>query len=121
MLADTLFATAESVVSIICQPTLQRDRLSRRHVLQEEPGGPVGMERKWIVHIHLYFHTLLASNIIVRYFVGCCARDPCDITCAQGNLYPGAFDPKAYGTFPDATCGTGSKFYTCTAGRKYLR
>lgn len=43
------------------------------------------------------------------YFVGCCARDPCDITCAQGNLYPGAFDPTAYGTFPDATCGTGSK------------
>ncbi|EMD89985.1 hypothetical protein COCHEDRAFT_1178187 [Bipolaris maydis C5] len=53
------------------------------------------------------------------YFVGCCARDPCDITCAQGNLYPGAFDPKAYGTFPDATCGTGSKFYTCTAGQTF--
>ncbi|KAF2132244.1 hypothetical protein P153DRAFT_429415 [Dothidotthia symphoricarpi CBS 119687] len=50
------------------------------------------------------------------YFVGCCARDPCDITCAQGNLYPGAFDPAAYGTFADATCGTGSKFYTCSAG-----
>ncbi|EUC29191.1 hypothetical protein COCCADRAFT_107188 [Bipolaris zeicola 26-R-13] len=53
------------------------------------------------------------------YFVGCCARDPCDITCAQGNLYPGAFDPKAYGTFPDATCGTGSKFYTCSAGQTF--
>lgn len=49
------------------------------------------------------------------FFVGCCARDPCSITCAQGNLYPGAFDASAYGTFPDATCGTGSKFYTCTA------
>ncbi|RAR05396.1 Poliovirus receptor-related protein 2 [Stemphylium lycopersici] len=33
----------------------------------------------------------------------------------ERNLYPGAFDPDAYGTFPDATCGTGSKFYTCTA------
>lgn len=53
------------------------------------------------------------------YFVGCCARDPCEITCAQGNLYPGAFDPKAYGTFPDATCGTGSKFYTCAAGKTF--
>ncbi|KAF1830158.1 hypothetical protein BDW02DRAFT_583100 [Decorospora gaudefroyi] len=50
------------------------------------------------------------------FFVGCCARDPCEITCAQGNLYPGAFNPDAYGSFPDATCGTGSKFYTCTAG-----
>ncbi|KAL6150909.1 hypothetical protein ACJQWK_10754 [Exserohilum turcicum] len=50
------------------------------------------------------------------YFVGCCARDPCEITCAQRNLYPGAFKPSAYGTFPDATCGTGSKFWTCTAG-----
>ncbi|KAI2477790.1 hypothetical protein Ptr902_10952 [Pyrenophora tritici-repentis] len=54
------------------------------------------------------------------YFVGCCARDPCDITCAAGNLYPGAFDPTQYGKFPDATCGTGSKFYTCTAGRKSI-
>ncbi|KAF2856586.1 hypothetical protein T440DRAFT_437420 [Plenodomus tracheiphilus IPT5] len=52
-------------------------------------------------------------------FLGCCARDPCDITCAQGNLYPGAFDPSAYGTFPDATCGTGSKFYTCSAGETF--
>ncbi|KAF1841501.1 uncharacterized protein K460DRAFT_168562 [Cucurbitaria berberidis CBS 394.84] len=53
------------------------------------------------------------------YFVGCCARDPCDITCAQGNLYPGAFNPTSYGDFPDATCGTGSKFYTCTAGATF--
>ena len=53
------------------------------------------------------------------YFVGCCARDPCQITCAQGNLYPGGFDANAYGTFPDATCGTGSKFYTCTAGATF--
>ncbi|OAL57015.1 hypothetical protein IQ07DRAFT_25534 [Pyrenochaeta sp. DS3sAY3a] len=52
------------------------------------------------------------------YFVGCCARDPCDITCAQGNLYPGAFDPSRYGLFPDATCGTGSKFYTCVPSGK---
>ncbi|KAI8937544.1 hypothetical protein NX059_005262 [Plenodomus lindquistii] len=47
------------------------------------------------------------------FYAGCCARDPCEITCAAGNIYPGAFDPAAYGTFPDATCGTGSKFYTC--------
>ncbi|CAO2657608.1 Nn.00g037340.m01.CDS01 [Neocucurbitaria sp. VM-36] len=53
------------------------------------------------------------------YFVGCCARDPCDITCAQGNLYPGAFNPTSYGEFPDATCGTGSKFYTCAAGQTF--
>ncbi|CAN9179422.1 unnamed protein product [Alternaria alternata] len=53
------------------------------------------------------------------FFVGCCARDPCEITCAQGNLYPGAFDPATYGTFPDATCGTGSKFFTCTAGETF--
>lgn len=53
------------------------------------------------------------------FFVGCCARDPCDITCAQGNLYAGAFDPASYGKFPDATCGTGSKFYTCTAGKTF--
>ena len=31
------------------------------------------------------------------------------MTCAQGNLYPGGFDPAAYGTFPDATCVTGSQ------------
>ncbi|KAH9868268.1 hypothetical protein J1614_007340 [Plenodomus biglobosus] len=48
-------------------------------------------------------------------FVGCCTKDPCTINCAQGNLYPGAFDPAAYGTFPDLTCGAGSQFYTCTA------
>ncbi|KAL6712469.1 hypothetical protein ACN47E_000346 [Coniothyrium glycines] len=53
-------------------------------------------------------------------FVGCCARDPCSITCAAGSLYPAGFDPAAYEKFPDATCGSSSRFYTCTAGNTFL-
>lgn len=66
MVADTTqVATVESVISVICRPTLLRDRPSRLHVLREEPGGPVDMERKWIVNSSSLLPSSLVSNIIV--------------------------------------------------------
>ncbi|KAF2692065.1 hypothetical protein K458DRAFT_325913 [Lentithecium fluviatile CBS 122367] len=52
-------------------------------------------------------------------FVGCCASDPCSIGCSDGNISPGSFDPDQYGKFPDASCGSGSRFYTCTSGATF--
>ncbi|KAH7078201.1 hypothetical protein FB567DRAFT_129426 [Paraphoma chrysanthemicola] len=54
------------------------------------------------------------------YFVGCCARNPCSITCPQGDLYPAGFDPAYHAKFPDAECGSGVSFYTCIAGNTFL-
>ncbi|KAF3004279.1 hypothetical protein E8E13_008423 [Curvularia kusanoi] len=55
-----------------------------------------------------------------KKFVGCCAGgDPCSNGCAEGNLRPAAFNAAEYGKFPDASCGTNSKFYTCTAGATF--
>jgi hypothetical protein len=48
-----------------------------------------------------------------RFFVGCCATNPCGSTCAQGNLFAASFNTAYYGKFPDAQCGSLSKFYTC--------
>ena len=47
------------------------------------------------------------------HFVGCCASDPCTITCSDGDLRPASFDPSFYGKFPDQQCNTGSRWYTC--------
>jgi hypothetical protein len=55
--------------------------------------------------------------MLSRFFVGCCARDPCDIICAQGNLTPGGFNPDGYGKVPDATCGTGAQVSEQVLGR----
>ncbi|KAH7078900.1 hypothetical protein BKA63DRAFT_253739 [Paraphoma chrysanthemicola] len=52
-------------------------------------------------------------------FVGCCASDPCSTGCAQGNIRPAAFNATAYGTFPDASCGSASDFFSCTAGSTF--
>ncbi|KAF2031270.1 hypothetical protein EK21DRAFT_88198 [Setomelanomma holmii] len=54
------------------------------------------------------------------YFVGCCARNPCSITCPAGDLYPAGFDPAFHGQFPDPSCGTGVKPWTCIAGNTFL-
>jgi hypothetical protein len=54
------------------------------------------------------------------YFVGCCTRNPCQITCAAGDLYPAGFDPVYHGNFSDASCGSGVSFWTCTAGNTFL-
>lgn len=62
MIADTLVATAESVVSIICRPTLPRDRPSRLRVLREEPGGPAGMEHTLSAAAQETHATLLAPK-----------------------------------------------------------
>jgi hypothetical protein len=52
-------------------------------------------------------------------FVGCCAKDPCSTGCAQGSIKPVAFDVGMNFTFPDASCGTGSAFYSCTGGKTF--
>ncbi|KAF2441425.1 hypothetical protein P171DRAFT_487887 [Karstenula rhodostoma CBS 690.94] len=50
-------------------------------------------------------------------FLGCCAYNACTPTgCSEGNLYPVAFNSTQYKKFPDASCGSGSKFYTCGFG-----
>ncbi|KAF2244245.1 hypothetical protein BU26DRAFT_96452 [Trematosphaeria pertusa] len=46
-------------------------------------------------------------------FVGCCTSDPCTNGCSQGNIQPVAFNASAYGTYPDASCGASSTFYSC--------
>ena len=52
-------------------------------------------------------------------FVGCCTTDPCSNGCAQGNIRPGAYNITHYGEWPDATCGTASTFYSCSAGPSF--
>ena len=54
-------------------------------------------------------------------FVGCCSTDPCASQngCSQGNIRPVSFNASTHDTPafpPDASCGTGSNFYTCIAG-----
>lgn len=50
-------------------------------------------------------------------FLGCCSAYACTTKgCSQGNLEPVAFEPAQYGKFPDASCGDGADFWTCTAG-----
>ncbi|KAF2799746.1 hypothetical protein K505DRAFT_370787 [Melanomma pulvis-pyrius CBS 109.77] len=51
-------------------------------------------------------------------FVGCCATDPCSTGCSQGNIKPTSFDVGLNITYPDASCGTASDFYTCNSGTK---
>ncbi|OAL06171.1 hypothetical protein IQ06DRAFT_301213 [Phaeosphaeriaceae sp. SRC1lsM3a] len=46
-------------------------------------------------------------------FVGCCGVDPCSNGCKQGDLQPGGFPLADHGTFSDASCETGSNFWTC--------
>ncbi|KAF1999701.1 hypothetical protein P154DRAFT_576620 [Amniculicola lignicola CBS 123094] len=52
------------------------------------------------------------------HFVGCCVIDPCSNGCSQGNIRTVSFDGAYYGTFPDASCGSGSDFYTCASEGK---
>jgi hypothetical protein len=52
-------------------------------------------------------------------FVGCCTSDPCSKGCVQGNIRPGGFNVTAYGSFPDASCGLASTFFTCSAGQSF--
>jgi len=52
-------------------------------------------------------------------FVGCCTTDPCSKGCAQGNIRPGAYNITHYGEWPDASCGTASTFYSCSAGPSF--
>ena len=50
-------------------------------------------------------------------FLGCCSTNACTPKgCPQGNLSPVAFDAAQHGNFPDASCGPGANFWTCTAG-----
>jgi hypothetical protein len=48
-------------------------------------------------------------------FVGCCNNEPCTLGCKDGNIEPASFNPSFYGQFPDLSCETGSRFYTCQA------
>lgn len=53
-------------------------------------------------------------------FVGCCTSDPCSNTgCVQGNVRPAGFNPAQFNKFPDASCGSASNFFTCTAGNTF--
>jgi hypothetical protein len=52
-------------------------------------------------------------------FVGCCTQDPCTNGCFQGNLRAGGLNITTYGKVPDASCGSASQFYTCTAGTSF--
>lgn len=50
-------------------------------------------------------------------FLGCCSTYACTTKgCALGDLAPVAFDASQHGKFPDASCGDGATFWTCTAG-----
>jgi hypothetical protein len=51
-------------------------------------------------------------------FLGCCTTNPCASGCAQGNLRNVTFLPSEYGTFPDASCGGSSDFFSCLSGDK---
>ncbi|KAH3910946.1 hypothetical protein HBI56_002550 [Parastagonospora nodorum] len=48
-------------------------------------------------------------------FVGCCTSDPCSNGCVQGNVRSGGFPMADFGKFPDASCETGSNFFSCSA------
>lgn len=52
-------------------------------------------------------------------FVGCCTEDPCTKGCGQGNIRAGGFNVSSFGNFPDASCGSASDFFTCTAGPSF--
>lgn len=52
-------------------------------------------------------------------FVGCCTEDPCSNGCVQGNIRPAAFNISHHGEWPDASCGSASNFFTCTAGDSF--
>lgn len=40
--------------------------------------------------------------------------------CSAGDIYSAAFNAAAHGQFPDASCGTGSQFWTCAEGNTFL-
>jgi hypothetical protein len=52
-------------------------------------------------------------------FAGCCSIDPCLETCPEEFLHPIAFNPDDYGAFPDASCASGSSFWTCAFGNTF--
>jgi hypothetical protein len=47
-------------------------------------------------------------------FAGCCAVNPCSVTCSTRDLYPVYFDPSVYDTFPDMSCRSAFNSYKCT-------
>jgi hypothetical protein len=47
------------------------------------------------------------------FFAGCCAVNPCTVTCPTQHLYPVFFDRALYDTFPDLSCGLAAYFYRC--------
>lgn len=51
--------------------------------------------------------------------MGCCTADPCSNGCVQGNIQPGGYNISHHGEFPDASCGSASDFYTCSAGDSF--
>jgi hypothetical protein len=53
-------------------------------------------------------------------FAGCCAVDPCSVTCPTRDLYPVHFDPSVYGTFPGMSCPSEFDFYACGGGDTFL-
>ncbi|KAH7381691.1 hypothetical protein BKA66DRAFT_122148 [Pyrenochaeta sp. MPI-SDFR-AT-0127] len=52
-------------------------------------------------------------------FVGCCTSDPCTNGCVQGNIRPGGYNISHHGEWPDASCGSASNFFTCSAGDSF--
>jgi hypothetical protein len=50
-------------------------------------------------------------------FLGCCTSNACSPNgCSDGSLRPVAFDADQFQKFPDASCGSGAKFWTCGFG-----
>ncbi|EUC27285.1 hypothetical protein COCCADRAFT_31198 [Bipolaris zeicola 26-R-13] len=54
------------------------------------------------------------------FFAGCCAVNPCSVTCPQQHLYPVHFDAAIFGTFPDLSCGSSANFYTCSGEKTFF-
>ncbi|KAL6712470.1 hypothetical protein ACN47E_000347 [Coniothyrium glycines] len=52
-------------------------------------------------------------------FVGCCTTDPCANGCVQGNLRAAGYNISHHGEWPDASCGSASDFFTCSAGDSF--
>jgi hypothetical protein len=77
------------------------------------PGLPI--PRKLVEHADSFRYACKTGS----HFVGCCTQDPCTNGCFQGNLRAGGLNISSYGKVPDASCGSASQFYTCTAGSSF--
>lgn len=54
------------------------------------------------------------------FFTGCCAVNPCSVTCAQQHLYPVHFDRALWGNLPDLSCRSDAKFFTCSQEPSFI-